>query len=157
MKYLIFIALVLTYGCSIFKKEVVATDVEAKSDVEVITSKVDTASTKSKVAENTVVIDNSITEIVEVKVDSTNKVITTTTTKKKNNVVTCTSTLVEEISTSGIVEKKDSTSKSEFTDNSKSKVVVERSSYGIYGIVFFLIILVLLVLKYYKKILSLFL
>ena len=36
MKYLIFIALVLTYGCSIFKKEVVTTDVEAKSDVEVI-------------------------------------------------------------------------------------------------------------------------
>ena len=157
MKYLIFVTLVFIFGCSVSKSNVEKKDLEVKAKSDVVISKVDSISSGSKEDTKSIVIDNSITEIVEVKVDSLNGVTTTTKTTKKNDIITGNSSKIEDFSKEVKVEKKDSTTSLDITNIGKIKSSVERSSYGVYGIGIVLVILSFLVIKYYKKVISLFL
>lgn len=155
MKYLIFIVLVLTVGCSVSKSNVEKKDLEIKAKSDVVISKVDSTSSGGKEDTKSIVIDNSVIEIVEVKVDSLNGVTTTTKTTKKNNIITGSSSKIEDFSKEVKVEKKDSITSLNITDKGKVKSSVERSSYSVYGIGIVLVILAFLVIKYYKKFISL--
>ena len=157
MRYLIFITLVFVLGCSGSKSNVEKKDLDIKTKSDVVISKVDSTSSGSKEDTKSIVIDNSITETVEVKVDSINKITTTTKTTKKNDIITGSSSKIEDFSKEVKVEKKDSTTSLNVTDKGKVKSSVERSSYGVYGIGIVLVILAFLVIKYYKKFISLFL
>ena len=155
MRYLIFITLVFILGCSVSKSNVEKKDLDIKTKSDVVISKVDSTSSGSKEDTKSIVIDNSITETVEVKVDSVNKITTTTKTTKKNDIVSGSSSKIEDFSKEVKAEKKDSTTSLDITDKGKIKSSVERSSYGVYGIGIVLVILAFLVIKYYKKFISL--
>ena len=157
MKYLIFVTLVFIFGCSVSKSNVEKKDFEVKAKSDVVIYKVDSISSGSKEDTKSIVIDNSVTEVVEVKVDSLNGVTTTTKITKKNDIITGNSSKIEDFSKEVKVEKKDSTTSLNVTDIGKIKSSVERSSYGVYGIGIVLVILAFLVIKYYKKVISLFL
>ena len=157
MKYLIFVTLVFIFGCSVSKSNVEKNDLEVKAKSDVVISKVDSISSGSKEDTKSIIIDNSVTEVVEVKVDSLNGVTTTTKITKKNDIITGNSSKIEDFSKEVKVEKKDSTTSLDITDIGKIKSSVERSSYGVYGIGIVLVILAFLVIKYYKKVISLFL
>lgn len=155
MRYLIFVTLVFILGCSVSKSNVEKKDLEIKTKSDVVISKVDSTSSGSKEDTKSIVIDNSVIETVEVKVDSLNGVTTTTKTTKKNDIITGSSSKIEDFSKEVKVEKKDSITSLNVTDKGKIKSSVERSSYGVYGIGIVLVILAFLVIKYYKKFISL--
>ena len=155
MRYLALIFITLFIGCSVSKSNLEKKDLKVNIDSNVVKVVKDSISTGSKDSTKSIVIDNSITEILETKVDSLNKTTTITKTTKKNSIVTSTTSEVEDFFSEVKVEKKDSTNSLNITDKGKIKSSIERSSYGIYGIGFVLLILVILIIKYYKKFISL--
>ena len=164
MKYLIFIALIFILGCSVSKSNIEKKDLEikAKSDLAIVKS--DSSATSSNTKKNDLVIDNSITvkeeTKEEIKEDSTGvktTTKTTTTTTTRNNIIVDSKQSLDSSTVNVKKEKENSKLELDLTDKGKIKSSVERSSYGIYGVGIGLVILVLLVLKYYKKVISLFL
>ena len=160
MKHLIFILLVLGTSCSVSRSNIEKKDLEIKAKSDLVKAKADSSATTTNTKKNDLVIDNSITvkeeTKEETKTDSTG-VKTTTKTTTNNNIVAGSNESSDKSTIDVEKEKEASKQELDLTDNGKTKSSLERSSYGIYGIVLCLIILALLVLKYYKKILSLFL
>lgn len=162
MKYLIFIVLVLTVGCSVSKSNIEKKDLEIKTSSNDTVVKSDSSSTSASAKTSGTLVDNSITvkeeTREETKQDSTGVKVTVKTTTKtttKNNIAISADTSSDSSTTDVEKEKEESKTDLEVEDNGKVKSSFDSSSYGIYGILLGVIVLALLGLKYYKKFISL--